>query len=111
MNWYKKGIEPIFSIGPDFHLSITELVLVNLGMFLLMENTAEYGTLEYWAYLACTIVHNIAFICAILLNPGMLSRDPSIHSIAYLKKIAKLDLKDRICEKCNLIKPNKVRET
>ena len=111
MDWYKKGIEPLFSIGPDIHLSIAELTLVNFGMYLLITNTAEYGTLEYWVYMASTIVHDIAFISAILLNPGMLSRDPSIHSIAYLNKIAKLDLKDRICEKCELIIPNRTRES
>jgi len=110
MDWYKKGMEPIFSIGPDIHLSIAELALVNFGMYILIYNTTEYGSLQYWIYLASTIVHDFAFTFTILFNPGMLSRDPSIHSNSYLNKIAKLDLRERICEKCELIKPNKVGE-
>ncbi len=36
-------------------------------------------------------VQNISFILTVTMNQGMLSRDPSIHSIEYLKRIAEKD--------------------
>ena len=49
-------------------------------------------------------VQNISFILTVIMNQGMLSRDPSIHSIEYLKTIAEKD-QNKMCMKCKIIYP------
>ena len=63
-------------------------MLVNASMWGIF-HSFEGGTIEQILFFIATLLQNITFTATILINPGMLSRDPGIHSLEYLKKTAK----------------------
>jgi hypothetical protein len=78
----------VFSIGPDFLFSLIELFMVNFFIII----TANWSWSLYTNILITLLsVQNISFILTVTMNQGMLSRDPSAHSIEYLKKMAEKD--------------------
>lgn len=75
-------------IGPDYVFSIVEILAINaiMGYFLYTIDRKHHPVL-YLAGLAVLILQNTSFITLVMANPGLPSRDTSIHSQAYLNKV------------------------
>ena len=81
--------EPLFTIGPDYKMSLLELFLTNLLMFL-VTRTSHIKQLWYLSIVVIAI-KNLTFILTCTLNPGMIPRNPNTHTKDYLKHIAQYD--------------------
>jgi hypothetical protein len=59
------------------------------------------------------VFENLAFVTAVLWNPGLAKRDPSIHSKRYLKVVRDVErasgFKKRICRTCMVIWEEKAK--
>ena len=51
------------------------------------------------------ISQNIMFMLTVFGNPGMIPRNPNLHSAEYLKSIGDKEINGKICDKCQVIIP------
>lgn len=79
--------EPFFTIGPDWKFTLMEVILFNLLMLLPLRHVSP-SRIYFQFCIAVLILQNFFFMLTVLVNPGMLSRDPTIHREDYLKNIA-----------------------
>lgn len=96
--------EPIFTIGPDWKMSLFELFLTNFVMFMVLRQT-RHVKYVWTISMVVLALKNFCFLLTCLVNPGMIPRNPHIHNIEYLKHVAKYNQMENICTKCNLVKP------
>lgn len=75
----------MFTVGPDWKFSIIELILVNLLVGLSIKYSHGIMTLVTIGVLT---VQNLTFLLTVTSNPGMLRRDPTLHSLEYLRYLA-----------------------
>lgn len=106
MTWFSgqnsKEPIPLFTIGPDWKFSLIEILLVNLLVGLSVRYC--HGIMQVIT-LTTLCIQNISFLLTITKNPGMLRKDPTIHTAEYLRYLAAKNKERAICFKCNLIKP------
>ena len=105
--FYIDGInknEPMLTLGPDFKFTLLELILFN-AIILFSTNWDGLTNIYQKIVLSFIIIQNFSFLATALLNPGMLDRNPRIHEIEYLKKLAEQDNLNAICRTCKVIKP------
>lgn len=98
---------PLIAIGPDWKFSLLEMFLVNTPLL-----AASKGNEGWVAHitLATLVFQNFFFLMTILTNPGILQRDPSIHSKEYLRYLAVKNKESSLCFKCQLIKPKWMKD-
>ena len=101
--WYNKHYQPRIVIGPDYLFSLIELALVNgiTGYFLYSTGEKNHIWLFYFG-LALLILQNLSFLVTAFMNPGIVSRDLSIHSASYLNKV-KILRPNLFCKKCKVV--------
>lgn len=97
---------PLIAIGPDWKMSIAEIILINGGV-MVSSNWNKGIVKDITIYVLA--FQNIFFIITVLLNPGLLQRDPSIHSQAYLKHLATNNKEKALCMECKLIRPKGIQ--
>lgn len=93
---------PLLTIGPDWKFSLVEIFLMNLILGLASRNGEGLLQLITIGVLA---LQNIFFLATMTSNPGMLRRDPTIHTTEYLRYLAAKNQERAVCLRCNLIKP------
>jgi hypothetical protein len=86
---YTKENEPLIVIGPDWHFSLTKILLVNAivgGIVASYNWTGSEKVLKQIGILLL-VFENLAFLATMMVNPGLAKRNPDVHSKSYLNLV------------------------
>jgi hypothetical protein len=78
--WYNSQNKPRIVIGPDWKYALAELIMVNTVSLLILYFIDKGEHLIMCIVgLLLLLIQNISFILTVTVNPGIVSRDISIH--------------------------------
>ncbi|CDW72131.1 dhhc zinc finger domain containing protein [Stylonychia lemnae] len=86
--WYSSTGQPKIVIGPDWIFSLVELIVINgiAGYFVFSTDRFKHPYMFLIGLLVLAF-QDLSFLILVMQNPGLPSRDPSIHSESYLNKV------------------------
>ena len=76
-------------IGPDWKFSLVKLGLVNLivGGIVSQYSWEDESKLFKKVGIMVLMFENLAFLATMLLNPGLATRNPNVHSTTYMNLV------------------------
>ena len=102
---YNNTYRPVFTIHPNFVVEVIIFTFFNLITWYAVNRDQKVRQLNHIIYVTY-LIQNIIFVLELALNPYIIPKDPTIHSNEYLGYLAYHNLRDRICDRCLLIKDN-----
>jgi len=98
--------KPRIVIGPEWKLALLYFFLVNLCMSICI-GFIKKDTVMRLLSIIFLIIWDILFLILFIKDPGLAPRNPNIHNLIYLIKIARNNHYHRICKICKLINREK----
>lgn len=99
--------EPLITIGPNYKFSLLEIFLTNILMYFALVARSKIQFLWHVSIIV-VVLKNVSFLLVVLVNPGLLPRDPNLHNRGRLRHISEFDQSGELCDQCDIIKPNPV---